>query len=199
MNSSISVWINQLGTLINLSKQLLPLTLLLTAFFWLIHMVNFVLGYRLNVYGIYPRHTIGLRGIFFSPFLHGDFNHLFFNTIPLFILINLMLLNGIAIFMVASLFIILVGGFAVWLLGRSALHVGASGLIMGYWGFLLMQAILAPSAIVIIIAIVCVYYLGGLLISVIPSANKGTSWEAHLFGCLSGMLAALFIFDLIKT
>ena len=155
---------------------------------WLIQIINYLLGYRLNVFGIYPRTKRGLTGIIFSPFLHGDFNHLFFNSIPLFVLSCLILLNGKTAFYQTSLIIIILSGFLTWSFGRRAIHIGASNLIMGYFGYLLAASYFNFNATTIIVAIVCIYYFGGMLLSVFPSVTgKNVSWEGHIFGLISGV------------
>ena len=146
------------------------------AVLWIIQIMNVLVRYRLNVFGLLPRHPIGLIGIFTSPFLHGSFTHLLFNCIPLFLLMNLLLLAGLEQFIIVSFLIIVVSGLCVWLVGRPALHVGASGLIMGYWGYLMINAILYPSIITVLFA------------SLLP--KEGTSWEGHIFGFLSGLLVS---------
>jgi membrane associated rhomboid family serine protease len=133
-----------------------------------------------------------LTGIFFAPFLHHDFNHLFFNSVPFFILTNLVLLHGQLNFYICSLIIICGGGLGVWLFGRRAVHIGASGLIMGYFGYLLAEAYYNLSAITIILAVLALYYFGGLIFALIPGARKDVSFSGHLFGFLSGVLAAYF-------
>ncbi|MCD8524259.1 MAG: rhomboid family intramembrane serine protease [Gammaproteobacteria bacterium] len=158
------------------------------AVLWITQVVNFLLRYRLNVFGLLPRHPMGLIGIFTSPFLHGSFTHLLFNCIPLFLLMNLLLLAGLDQFIVISLLIIVISGLCVWLVGRPALHVGASGLIMGYWGYLMINAILYPSIITVLLIIFCFYYFAGLFASLLP--KEGTSWEGHIFGFLSGLLVS---------
>jgi len=157
-------------------------------------MVNALTRYRLNVLGIYPRHMIGLIGIPCSSFLHGSFSHLMFNVFPLFILSNLILLQvSESTYIHVSLFIIAVSGALLWLFGRRAIHVGASALIMGYFGFIVIGVYHQPNVIGIIAAIVCVYYLGGMFSNLLPSKDKTVSWEGHLFGFLSGILAAWVI------
>src|SRR5260221_386805 len=133
-------WSSQLDFYLSLIKANIPFTLTMILGLWVIHFINIILGYRLNILGIYPRHVLGLIGIPCFSFLHGSFNHLFFNSIPLFVLINLVLVEGIQKFFCVSETIILLGGMAVWLFGRRALHIGASCLIMGYWGYLLSHA-----------------------------------------------------------
>jgi membrane associated rhomboid family serine protease len=170
-------------------KDNTPFVLYLIGILWAIHFINWLLRYRLSIFGIWPRKIFGLIGIFCSPFLHGNFSHLFFNSIPLFVLINLVLFQGRAIFYCVSLIIIIGGGFAIWLFGRRAIHIGASTVIMGYFGYLLTNVFYQPAIISIILAAVCVYYFGGLILALFPG-EKGISWESHIFGFLAGIGAA---------
>ena len=181
-------WLQGIHELISASQLNLRLSLELVAFFWLIHLINVILGMRLNVLGIIPRKPYGLPGILFSPFLHGNFEHLFFNSIALFILFDLMLVNGLKVFILSTIIIIVVCDGLVWLFARRGIHIGASGLIMGYWIFLLVNAYYQHSVVAVILAVLCLYYLAGLGLSLIPG-DAGTSWEAHIFGALGGGLA----------
>lgn len=167
------------------------------AIFWIINILNFLLHYRLNIFGIVPRSRFGIVGIFFSPFLHAGFGHLFFNSIPLFILINLMLLHGLVTFYFVSVVIIVLGGAAVWLFGKPGIHVGASGLVMGYFGYLFANAYHQPTIFSIILAVVCLYYFGGAIMFALFSAEKGSSWAGHFFGFFAGIAAAYLSNSLI--
>ncbi len=158
------------------------------AVLWVIQVINLSMSYRLNRFGIIPREKMGLPGIILSPLLHADFGHLFLNTIPLFVLANLVLINGWQTFWSVTLDIVVLGGGLVWLFGRRAIHIGASGLVMGYWGYLLVSAIYHFSIMTIILAGLCVYYFGSLYMNVFP-AGKRSSWEGHLFGLLAGVVA----------
>jgi len=156
---------------------------------WVINIVNWlVLGSRLNYLGILPRTVRGIIGIPISPWLHGHFNHLFFNSFPLFILANLVLLSGRPIFFCVTLIIIAVSGIIVWVIGRRAYHLGASGLIMGYWGFLLIQAVQERTIMALILGAVSLYYFGGLLLELFPDKAE-VSWEGHLAGFIGGISA----------
>lgn len=177
---------NQLFKIFDLIQANLHLTLLILGLLWIIQIINYLTGYRLNNLGIYPRHLQGLPGILFSPFLHGSFTHLFFNSIPLLVLIDFMLLTGTHHFLYLTLLIMLGSGFATWLFARPSFHVGASHVVMGYWGYLLINAYQHPSILTVMLAILCVYYFGGLLLSIFPQEEK-TSWEGHLFGFLTGI------------
>lgn len=179
--------VEQVTQLVQQIQYNLPLNLKFLAIFWVVHVCNFFVGYRLCIFGIYPRHPMGLLGIFFSPFLHGDFNHVFFNSIPLFVLSSLLLLNGPLLFLDVTIFIIILGGLLTWIFGRSALHVGASGLIMGYFSFSLVYAYHVPSLQAILLGFISVYYFGGLLFELIP-AERNVSWEGHVFGFVAGIV-----------
>lgn len=156
---------------------------------WIIQIVNALLGYQLNILGLYPRKIRGLLGIFLSPFLHGSFSHLFFNSIPLFILLNFLFAQQIlCVLMTAK--IIFLSGALLWLFGRRGNHVGASGIIMGYWSFLLASAYQHFSIQNMILSCLCLYYLGGLFLGIFPK-EESVSWEGHLFGLLAGLVTAL--------
>lgn len=159
---------------------------------WLIQIFNSASHYRLNRFGIYPRNIHGLIGILASPFLHGSYTHLLFNSIPLFILSALILVNGTTLFIGVSLIITILSGFGVWLFGRKAFHVGASSVIMGYWGFLLFNIYQQPSVMSIILGLLCLYYLGSLVLSLFPTEEK-VSWEGHVFGFLAGLFTSYWI------
>ena len=159
------------------------------AMIWAGELVNEFLGHQLTGWGILPRTKRGLIGIPLSPFLHSSFNHALSNTIPLLVLGGLVSLRGSKALMGISLFVIVAGGSAVWILGRTAIHVGASGLVFGYFGYLVARGWYdrKPSSILVAIAVLVLY--GGLLFGVVPTRGF-VSWEAHLFGLVGGVLAA---------
>jgi membrane associated rhomboid family serine protease len=162
----------------------------LVIFMWALEIVDFLIGGRLNFYGIYPRTYLGLRGILFAPFLHGNFRHLISNTVPFLIMGWFVMLREISDFFLVSAIALLASGFGVWLFGApGSLHIGASGVIFGYFGFLLARAYFERSALSIALAITVGLLYGGLIWGVLPS-QVGISWEGHLFGFLGGVLAA---------
>lgn len=171
----------------------LELTLGILGLLLIINIINFLLNKILYIFGIIPRHIIGLPGIVLSHFIHGNFNHYFFNAIPLFFLMNMVLVYGLEVFIVVSISIILLTGSLTWIFGRHAIHIGASGVIMGYFGFSVIVAILAPSFLSVMLIILCLYYFGGLVASLIPINSEGISVEGHIFGFISGMLTFYFL------
>lgn len=150
----------------------------------------------LDRFGIIPRRSVGLRGIVLAPLLHGGFQHLSANTMPLLILGSFVLLDGARAFFIVTGVIWLGGGLAVWLLGRSrSNHIGASGIIFGYLGYVLTRGYLIQSRWAIALAMIAGFFYGGLIWSVLP-LRRESSWEGHLFGLLSGGVAAYYLQDL---
>jgi membrane associated rhomboid family serine protease len=190
--------LSQFAESLNQLVQNLHIALMMIAVLFAIHFVNWILGYRLNYLGIHPRREIGLPGIIFSPFLHGDFNHLFFNAIPLLALVSFVLLKGMPTFILVTTIIVLLGGAGTWLFGRRGIHIGASGLIMGYWSYLLVLAYQHTTPVSFALAIICVYYFGGLFLNLFPTKIK-SSWESHVFGFLAGIAAAYICPILIQN
>jgi membrane associated rhomboid family serine protease len=188
----MSGFIEQFDFVVNSLKMNLPFILLLILTVYGIHVVNWLVGFRLNVLGIYPRKLFGLIGIIFSPFLHGNFNHLFFNSIPFFILASFILISGMKIFIYVSAVVMLISGLGTWVFGRKGFHVGASGVIMGYWGFLLLNAYENRTPLALGLAVVVLYYFAGMIFNVFPTSMK-SSWEAHVFGLIGGLVAAYFL------
>jgi len=161
---------------------------------WGINFLNWLFASKLNVLGLYPRRLSGLIGIIFAPILHQNFKHLFFNTIPLLALGSVVLGRGLQRFLSVTLIILFLGGFMVWLLGRRALHLGASGLVSGYFGYILSTAYFDLSFTTCILAVFAVYYFGSIFLGIFPQ-SKNISWESHLWGFLSGILSAYLIYQ----
>lgn len=179
---------NEVSNFIDISLQYYPVALKWLAALWLFNLINWQLGGRFNYLGIYPRHPVGLIGIIFSPILHGNFTHLLFNSIPLFFLSIFIMTFGVPIFYEATVIIALLSGFAVWCIGRKGIHIGASGVISGYFAFLLGMAYKEPTIATFFCAALALYYFGGILLSLFPGEEK-MSWEGHLTGFLSGIVA----------
>ncbi len=147
----------------------------------------------MDALGVRPRTLVGLRGILLMPLLHGGFGHLLANTLPFIVLGWLVMLNGISDFFFVSAVIIIVSGVGVWLFGAAnSVHIGASGLVFGFFGFLVTRAYFERSLGSIILAFGVIIFYGGLLMGILP-LQLGVSWQAHLFGFAGGVLAAYVI------
>ncbi|TRV41644.1 MAG: rhomboid family intramembrane serine protease [Microcystis panniformis Mp_MB_F_20051200_S9] len=164
------------------------------AIFWLLEILDqFIFRGSLNYFGIIPHQVIGLRGILFAPFLHGDFPHLIANTVPFLILGWLVMLQETSDFFIVTGLTMLVGGLGVWLFAApGSIHIGASILIFGYLGFLLLRGYFQRNIPSILLSILVFLLYGGTIWGVLPS-RPGISWQGHLFGFLGGVLAAKLI------
>ena len=161
--------------------------LILIALIWIVEIVNLLLGHRLTSWGILPRTLTGLIGIPLAPMIHGGFWHTISNTVPLLILGALTLAGGKRRFWETTVNVTLLSGALVWLFAREAYHVGASGLVFGYFGVILARAYIERSIIAIAIALVTVMAYGGLIFGILP-LRSNVSFESHLFGLIAGFV-----------
>ena len=191
-----------------LGDRLASLSLLIAfiAILWVVEVVNLFMGHGLNQYGLVPRTIEGLRGIPLGPLLHGGFGHLISNTFPLLILGGLVAVRGHANFVGVTLFIVFVGGLALWCVGRPwpwddvqrVVHVGASGLVFGYFGYLVARGWYERSFLAIIVALLVMLVFGsGIILGLLPTAPY-ISWEGHLCGLVAGILIARFTRDQLR-
>lgn len=159
---------------------------------WVIHLVDTLLlrGALKKRFGIRPRTDFNPLSILISPLLHLNFGHLIANSVPLFVLGALVMMEGLLIFWLTTIVVILVAGLGIWFLGKpNTQHVGASGLILGYFGFIMASLFFSPDlATILVAAITAVLYLG-LIWQVLP-LKRGVSTTGHLFGFLGGIIAA---------
>jgi membrane associated rhomboid family serine protease len=171
-----------------LLRTLRPVLLLLAAI-WAVQLVNAGTGYRLvPLLGLEPRDPEGLVGVPFMPLLHMSFDHAAANTLPLAFLGALGVLVAPRRFTAATVAIVILSGLAVWLLARpNSIHVGASGLVFGWFGYLLALGFLERSLRAILGLIIVIAVYGGMIWGLLPQRGVPTSFEAHLFGTLSGI------------
>jgi membrane associated rhomboid family serine protease len=157
---------------------------------WVCYTVDWVLPTDFTAWGLVPRTARGLLGIATMPFLHGSFGHLTSNTVPLVVLLGLLIgTQSRAWTLVAAM--VGLGGLLLWLLGRPAVHVGASVLVYSLIGYLLTAALFHRRWLSLSVAVVVLLIYGGsLLWGVLPMAGKAVSWEGHLCGALAGALLA---------
>jgi membrane associated rhomboid family serine protease len=182
------------GVVVEIRTQILILGTLVGLMWGLEIFDTFVFQNGLDTLGIYPRQPIGLRGILFSPFLHANFTHLGANTVPFIILGWLIMAQSLTNFVVVSVICMVLGGMGTWLFGAKGLHIGASGVIFGYLGFLLARYFFDRRLSSGLVALFVGGTYGSVLWGVFPSL-PGVSWEGHLFGFLSGILAAKLAID----
>jgi len=159
---------------------------------WLVSILGFVFDSLLRTLSLVPRQFSHLPGIIGMPFLHQGFGHLIANTLPLAAFGALLLTRGIDYFLRAIGLVTLGGGVLLWLFGRSAMHIGASGLVFGLFGLLIARAVYARSTESILIGLVVMLGYGGLIFGVFPS-DSSVSWDGHLAGLLAGVVTARYL------
>ena len=161
---------------------------------WVIEAFDLIiLRGSLDYFGIYPRTWLGLRNIFVSPALHAGMGHLFANTLPFLMLGWFVMVRSTREFFFVTAMAILVSGLGIWLFGASnSVHMGVSGVVFGYLGFLLFRGYLERCALAIGLALLAIFFYGGMIWGVLP-LRDGVSWLGHLFGFAGGAIAAYWI------
>jgi len=163
------------------------------ALLWAVQVVNWIIGYGFNpAFGLIPRHVSGLDGVIAMPLLHGSFAHLMANTPPLLVMGGLLVATTTRALLPVNAVVIGLGGGLVWLFGSSAIHIGASGLVFGWFGFLVARGLVDRSPITLGAALLVGVLYGSILWGVVPG-QPGVSWEAHLFGAIAGATAAFLV------
>lgn len=158
------------------------------AILWIIQLFQLV-GLDFHTLGILPRSKDGLIGIITSPLIHGNFQHLIANTIPLFILLFLLFLSQRKNAIFFTILIWITTGILTWIIGRNAWHIGASGLIYGLASFLVVGGILSKNWKLIIVSVLVAVLYYGIIWGIFPT-ETAVSWEGHLAGAISGVLWA---------
>jgi membrane associated rhomboid family serine protease len=173
-------------------KRFTPVVVLIAVCWTVFVLNNLILDGHLNQYGIRPRHLGGLPGIIWSPFLHGSFRHLLANTVPLALLGAMLCLRARNEFGIVTITGVLLSGGLTWLIGRNASHIGASGLIFCFFGYLASLALFERKIGTLALSVVCVLAYGGIVRGILPTSSA-VSWEGHLAGLISGITLAWFI------
>jgi membrane associated rhomboid family serine protease len=157
---------------------------------WVVFWAEFRFGWQLKYYGIYPQKLEGLRGILFGPFIHSDLKHLFNNSIPLMVLTTALFYFYREIKWKVLVLGILLTGLLTWIIGRPALHIGASGVVYLLAAFLFFKGIFSKQYQLTALALVVVFLYGSLLWYLFPIDPK-ISWEGHLSGFVVGLFFAM--------
>ncbi|MFI9812348.1 rhomboid family intramembrane serine protease [Saccharothrix variisporea] len=156
---------------------------------FVVEAVDTVLFGALDDDGIIPRDFTEWDNIIWAPMLHGGWEHLTSNAVPLLVLGFLATSGGIKQFAQVTVVVWLTAGLGTWIVGANGSHIGASGLVFGFLVFLLVRGVFVRSPGQILVAVVVFALYGAVLWGVLPG-QPGISWEGHLFGALGGVLAA---------
>ena len=166
----------------------LPFVLLL----WLLKLIEYLGGFDLAQFGIYPRRADGLVGVLSAPFIHGSVAHLFANTAPILVMGTMLLYGYPRAAKVLLPAVYIGGGVAVWLFAREAYHIGASGLAFGMLLFVFTIGVLRWERRTMAISLLVFFLYGSMISGVIPGEQE-ISFESHLSGALIGILLAFLL------
>jgi membrane associated rhomboid family serine protease len=167
--------------------------LLIVVLMWAVKIIEVVGGYEFAVLGIFPRTLSGLPGILTTPFVHGDFQHLMANTVPILVLGSALFYFYKDIAFRILLFIWVLTGLWVWIGARPSYHIGASGIVYGLSAFIFASGIIRRHTGLMSVALVVVFLYGSLIWGIFPEffPKDPISWESHLFGLVAGAALAL--------
>ena len=174
------------------SNRVLLLPMAAVLLIWTVFWVEVRFQINLNEYGVYPRTVSGLRGILFSPLLHGSVEHLYNNTLPLLILSGSLAYFYRSVSLKVIVWGILCSGLLTWIIGRPSYHIGASGLIYVLASFIFFKGIFAKHFRLVALSLIVVFLYGSLLWYIFP-IKDGISWEGHLAGFVTGLFLAIFL------
>ncbi|MFA5556923.1 MAG: rhomboid family intramembrane serine protease [Flavobacteriaceae bacterium] len=169
--------------------KILRLPFLSVFLIWVIFWIEGKSGLDFARFGIYPRDISSLFGILFSPFIHGDLEHLYNNSVPLFVLLLMMQYFYKKQTLWVIFFGVLFSGLFTWIVGRPSYHIGASGLIYVLVSFVFFKGIITKNYRLTALSFIVVFLYGS-MIWYIFDIREGMSWEGHLGGFLGGFILA---------
>ncbi len=163
----------------------------LVCLIWAVYLVGIVTGIDLSGFGVQPRDWTTLYGVLTWPFVHADRTHLMNNSVTLIVFGAIISLRSSSWkFLGLSFMLTMYSGLGVWLLARDASHIGASGLVFGYFGYIMTRGIYDGRISSIVISTGVMVLFGGMIWGILPTDAR-ISWEGHLFGFLAGVVLAV--------
>jgi membrane associated rhomboid family serine protease len=176
-------------------RKKLLLSMIIPGFFiffmWLVKIIEVLFDLDFTGFGIFPLTVKGLPGIVLSPFIHADFNHLFNNSLPLFFLSVALFYFYSEVALKVFVWTYFITGALVWIAGRAAWHIGASGLVYGLASFLFFSGIVRRYFRLIALSLLIVFLYGSMVWGLFPDIYKNVSWESHMLGFFSGVVLAV--------
>ena len=158
---------------------------------WLIKLIELQFNLSFVKLGLFPQTSNGLKGIFFSPFIHKDLTHLFNNSLPILFLGGLLFSVYRKVALQIFIWLFLISGFWLWIIGRPSFHIGASGMIYALAAFLFVSGIIQKNRRLAAISCIIIFLYGSMIWGILPT-KESISWEGHLAGFFSGILVAIF-------
>ena len=159
---------------------------------WIVFWIEVRFRVNLNDLGVYPRTLKGLRGVLFSPLIHGSLSHLYNNTIPIAVLSAALVYFYRDVALRVFLLGFIIGGLLTWVIGRPSYHIGASGMIYVLASFIFFKGAFTKHYRLMALSLIVVFIYGSMLWYIFP-VKEGISWEGHLAGFITGIALAFFI------
>jgi len=159
---------------------------------WTTKVIETLFNIDLVFLGIHPLNADGLAGIIFSPFVHADFNHLFNNSISLFLLSLALFFFYSDVALKVFLSTWFFSGIFVWIFGRESWHIGASGIVYGLAAFLFFSGIIRKYFRLVALSLLVVFLYGSMVWGLFPKVYQNVSWESHMLGFFSGIALAIY-------
>jgi len=172
------------------SNRIFLIPLIFVILIWGIYWIEIKFGFNFNKFGILPRELGGLMGVLCSPFIHSDTNHLFNNSIPLFVLSTCLFY----FYKKVSVKVLIFGGFftglLTWFIARESYHIGASGIVYLLFSFVFFSGIIRKHYRLVSVSLITIFLYGSMIWYVLP-IKEGISWEGHLSGLITGVVLAI--------
>lgn len=156
---------------------------------WLLYWIEITFSFNFNKYGVFPRTLSGFRGVFLTHFIHSNTNHLFNNSIPLFVLLSSLLYFYKEVAYKVLFFGGFFTGFITWMIARESYHIGASGIVYLLFSFVFFSGMIKKHYRLVALSLMVIFLYGSMIWYVLP-IKEGMSWEGHLSGFLVGVFFA---------
>ncbi len=164
---------------------------------WVIYFWQTHVGFSYNIHGIIPRKLFGLKGILMAPLLHGSIGHLVSNTVPFLALTTIIFVLYKRVAYGSFFIIYILTGFLVWIFGKDANHIGASGIVYGFVAFIFWSGIFRKNKKAIVLSLIVLVVYSSYFLGIVPG-KEGISWESHLLGGVAGIITAFLFRSLIE-
>jgi membrane associated rhomboid family serine protease len=175
---------------IQFSNKIITIPFLFVFTIWLVYWVEIYFNLNFTKFGVLPRKLTGLRGVFFSPFIHSGVSHLFNNSIPLAVLLSALIYFYQKVYLQILFLGSLFTGILTWVIAREAYHIGASGIVYLLFSFVFFSGIIKKQYQLVAVSLIVIFLYGSMIWYVLP-IKDGVSWEGHLSGFSVGLLFAL--------
>ncbi|CAM1361535.1 Rhomboid family intramembrane serine protease [Tenacibaculum soleae] len=172
------------------SNSVLAIPFVFVFSIWFIYWIEIKFGFNFNKFGIFPRTLSGLKGIFFSPFIHSDTNHLFNNSVPLFVLSASVFYFYKDVADKIFTYGLILTGILTWLIARKSFHIGASGIVYLLFSFVFFSGIIRKHYRLVALSFIIIFLYGSMIWYVLP-IKEGMSWEGHLSGLIIGFILSM--------